>query len=90
MVLPSPAANGASSQIPRFCSAIAVAEPSTASIVVVTEQVLPSVVDGVAVHGTAKSTVRLVVVAFADGPTPVGPLFLSVTRKPEKKYSWPV
>ena len=40
-------------------------------------------------HGTPKSTVRPVVVAFADGPTPVGPLFLSVSLKSAKNHSWP-
>ena len=79
-----------SSQIPRFCSAIAVLDPSTASIDVVIEQVLPTAVEGVPVHGTPKSTVRPVVVAFADGPTPVGPLFLSVSLKSEKNHNWPV
>ena len=41
-------------------------------------------------HGTPKSTVSPVVVAFADGPTPVGPLFLSVSLKSAKNHNWPV
>jgi hypothetical protein len=79
-----------SCQIARFCSVIAVLPPSTASMLVVTEHVAPIVVAAVAVHGTLKAGTTSCVVPLAENPTPIGPLFLSVTRNAASARRLPV
>src|SRR3954452_18328735 len=76
-------------QIARRLATIAV-EPSSELIVVLTEQVLPTVVEAVVAQGTLKSSARSVTVPFTDGPTPEGPLPLSVIRNVALKRKSPV